>query len=81
MEKDSRPEIVHYKDEGCELAPSCLECPFDRCVLEEGGVASARKRERNQEIKELANQGVTVPELAERYGVSLRTIQRILSSK
>lgn len=79
MERDSRPEFVHYKDEGCELAPSCLECPFDRCILEEGGVASARKQERNQEIKELANKGVTVPELAERYGVNIRTIQRVLS--
>ena len=81
MEKDDRPEYIHYKDEGCELSPSCLECPFERCILEEGGVASARKKERNQEIKDLANQGVTVPELAERYGVNVRTIQRVLSSK
>ena len=81
MERDSRPEFVHYKDEGCELAPSCLECPFDRCLLEEGGVATVQKKERNQEIKELAEKGMTVPELAEKYGVSDRTIQRVLSKK
>jgi hypothetical protein len=81
MGKDSRPEFVHYKDEGCELAPSCLECPFEKCILEEGGIASVLKKERNQEIKNLATQGITELELAERYGVSLRTIQRILSRK
>ena len=81
MERDSRPEFVHYKDEGCELSPSCLECPFDKCIIEEGGVIMARKQERNQEIKELANKGVSVPELVDRYGVSFRTIQRILGNK
>ena len=79
MEKDSRPEFVHYKDEGCELAPSCLECPFEKCILEEGGVATVRKKERNQEIKELANKGMGIPELADRFRVNIRTIKRVLS--
>lgn len=77
--EDSRPEFVHYKDEGCELASSCLECPFEKCILEEGGVVTLRKKERNQAIKKLAGKGVSVPELADRYGVSPRTIQRVLS--
>ena len=61
------------------MAPSCLECPFDRCILEEGGVASARKQEWNEEIKELASKGVSISELAERYSLNIRTIQRVLS--
>ena len=27
---DLRPEFCQYRDEGCELAGSCLNCPFAR---------------------------------------------------
>ena len=32
---DRRPEETHYRDTGCELAPSCLQCPMERCVYDE----------------------------------------------
>ena len=31
---DLPPEFCIYTDEGCELAESCLECPFSRCIEE-----------------------------------------------
>ena len=31
VRKGALPEHATYKDEGCELAPSCLRCPFARC--------------------------------------------------
>ena len=27
-EPDLPPEYCHYRDEGCDLAESCLDCPF-----------------------------------------------------
>ena len=29
--RDAYPEGTDYKDRGCQLAPACLSCPFDRC--------------------------------------------------
>ncbi len=29
---DLLPEYCIYKDEGCKLAASCLDCPFPRCM-------------------------------------------------
>ena len=34
---DLPPEYCQYRDEGCALAPSCLNCPFPSCVFEERG--------------------------------------------
>ncbi len=33
-ELDLPPEYCHYQDEGCELADSCLNCPFARCIYD-----------------------------------------------
>ncbi|MCI0778246.1 MAG: hypothetical protein J4N95_08690 [Chloroflexi bacterium] len=30
IRKEALPENHDYKDTGCELAPSCLSCPFPR---------------------------------------------------
>ena len=32
---------VDYKDEGCNLAPSCLRCPFERCQFDTPEVSTA----------------------------------------
>jgi len=32
---DLKPEYCHYKDEGCEYARSCLECPYPQCLYDE----------------------------------------------
>ena len=79
--KDDRPEFVHYKDEGCELAPSCLECPREKCVFDEPGETSAarRRRQRNEEIKARWKRGDLPADLAKEYRVNRRTIERILT--
>ncbi|MFC2011982.1 hypothetical protein ACFLVU_02510 [Chloroflexota bacterium] len=41
-ELDLPPEYCHYRDEGCDLAESCLNCPFARCVYDEPGGISPR---------------------------------------
>ena len=32
-QRDSRPERVQYRDEGCDIAPECLACPLPKCRL------------------------------------------------
>jgi len=77
---DLPPEYCHYRDEGCELADSCLSCPFPECIYAQPrGKQRWLKRLRDREVLRLfTNQGKGVNELALVFGVSRRTIQRIL---
>ena len=73
------PEHCHYQDEGCTLADSCLKCPFPRCIYDlPGGGTRLFKEGRNKEIIRLALAGKTAKELALKFGVSRRTVQRAL---
>ena len=79
---DRRPEFCQYRDEGCELAGSCLDCPFALCKYDQpGGKQLWMNRVRNREIARLhANEGRKIKELAEMFGISERTVQRILKT-
>jgi len=80
-EPDLRPEYCHYRDEGCEFARSCLNCPFEQCLFEEPrGRQRWLKERRHREIKRLHDGGRGKRELAVLFGVSLRTIQRALKN-
>ena len=78
--KDLFPEHVGYKDEGCDLANSCLNCPYEECVYDTpGGKRYWKKKERSAEMIRLhTEEGKAVKELAAMYGVSKRTVQRAL---
>lgn len=79
-EADLPPEFCHYRDEGCELADSCLNCPFPQCLYEQPrGKQRWLKKARDREIVRLfQSKGKSVKELAQVFGVSERTIQRAL---
>ncbi|HEX74265.1 MAG TPA: hypothetical protein G4N93_03865 [Dehalococcoidia bacterium] len=79
-ELDLPPEYCHYRDRGCEFADSCLNCPFPRCIYDQpGGKKHWLKKMRNREMARLfINEGKAVKELASMFGVSLRTVQRVL---
>jgi hypothetical protein len=79
-ELDLPPEYCHYRDEGCEFADSCLNCPFPQCIYEQPrGRQRWLKRLRAGEIMRLfTTGGKGVKELAIMFGVSQRTIQRAL---
>jgi hypothetical protein len=76
---DNLPEYTLYRDEGCEAAPKCLECPYPGC-LEEAPVdrRQAATAVRESEIVALHSRGMKTAEIAVRLGVSLRTAQRTL---
>ena len=80
-ERDLLPEYCHYRDEGCELADSCLGCPFPRCIYEEPrGKQRWLKELRNKEISRLFSNGYGTRALGKMFGLSRRTIQRALKS-
>ncbi len=80
-EPDLPPEYCRYRDEGCEFADSCLNCPFPQCLYEEPrGRQRWLKELRNREISRLFSDGWGVKELALLLGLSQRTVQRALKS-
>jgi len=78
--QDLPPEYCHYKDDGCELADSCLNCPFPDCIYAQpGGKQLWLKGLRDKEVLRLfTTRGKGEKELAFMFGVSRRTIQRML---
>ena len=78
---DLPPEYCQYQDEGCEFAQSCLSCPLPICIYDEpGGRQKLLKRRRAAEMARLfTKDGKSVRELAQTFGVSIRTIQRALN--
>ena len=75
---DALPEFQVYRDDGCEVSPSCLRCPLPVCKYDDPGMLSrARRRQRDTQVKELLARDIPVAEVAQRSGVGLRTIARI----
>ncbi len=77
---DSLPEYSEYRDQGCDLSPSCLKCPLPRCRHDkQEGSRRASKRLRNMEIfRQRTASGRSISELAKEFDLSKRTIQRII---
>ena len=80
IELDLPPEFCHYQDNGCEFADSCLDCPFPECLYAQpGGKQRWLKELRDEAVLRLfTSQSKTVKDLALMFGVSRRTIQRII---
>ena len=81
-EMDLPPEYCHYRDEGCEFADSCLDCPLPKCIYDEpGGRQHWLKGQRDRELVRLLYvEGKGVMEMALRFGISQRTVQRALKN-
>ncbi len=80
IEPDLPPEYCHYQDKGCEFSDSCLNCPLLRCIYDEsGGRQRQLKKFRDMEMARLfTTEGKEVKELALRFDISQRTVQRAL---
>jgi hypothetical protein len=77
---DLLPEYCEYKDEGCSLAPSCLNCPFPQCVLDlsRGEKKQAVNLRKAAIVRLLTLENKTLKDIADRLKVSQRTIIRDL---
>ena len=82
IDLDPPPEYCHYQDEGCELAPSCLRCLFPSCRYDiVNGHRGGAREFRDTQIQKLRRQGLTIADIATRFGVSKRTIHRAMRRK
>ncbi len=77
---DSLPEEMHYADTGCEASASCLKCPLPMCKFDDPAWYQAHKtRERDMEVvAAFREEGLRVFEVADRLGISARTVSRAL---
>ena len=81
---DALPEFFPYRDEGCEVAPSCLRCPLSQCKYDDPlAYHRSVRTERDRSIlKMIQQEGVPpggIAELARRFDLSIRTVHRILA--
>ena len=77
---DTLPEHYTYKDDGCEVSPSCLRCPLPQCKHDAPGwYLRERRAQRDRTMSRLrSREGLSVTQLADRFGVSKRTVFRAL---
>lgn len=82
VRSDALPEFTRYRDSGCDVHPSCLTCPLPRCRYEEpGGLRALLNKTRDEQIAAQRATGMPVAELATRFGVSRRTVFRVLGTR
>jgi len=78
---DSLPDDSNWKDHGCEFHPACLSCPLSSCIEEQPrGKQKLRMLARAGHMAQLKRQGKTTGEIARLFGVSQRTVQRVLAT-
>ena len=77
---DSRPEEYPYRDDGCEISPSCLRCPLPQCKYDDPRwFLQERRRERDQLVLDTKErESLSVDEVAHKFALSQRTVFRIL---
>jgi len=71
----------HPPDDGCNVAPSCLRCPLERCKYDYGSPAAMNRARRRTAMVELVRSGHTQGEAAELAGVSIRTVRRAIQAE
>ena len=79
VRSDTLPENTRYRDDGCDAAVTCLECPLSLCKYDDPGwLQRENRRTRDDEIFRLRSQQVAVTEISKRFGISTRTVHRIV---
>ena len=77
---DAIPEFYHYEDTGCEVSPSCLNCPLPQCKYDDPDWFQRHRRiARDLKVwSTMQSEELTVEEAAERFSVTVRTVFRIM---
>ena len=77
---DALPEHIEYRDGGCDLAPTCLRCPLERCRYDEpGGRRALITGSRDVAVCRRREEGSGIDLLAAEFGLSRRSVFRILA--
>lgn len=69
----------YYLDTGCDLAASCLACPFVLCRYDVGWVDEGRMK-RDVAVREMRAAKLGVGYVAEHFNISERTVHRIMKA-
>lgn len=82
VRSDTLPEHSTYRDDGCEVCRSCLECPLPMCKYDDPGWFQRESRRARDEAILCARrqEGLSVLVVAARFGVSTRTVHRVLQT-
>ena len=74
------PNSNYYKDEGCDISPSCLTCPLPQCKYDDPiWYQQYRRLAKDFEMwNTIRSESLTTDEAAERFSVTPRTIFRII---
>lgn len=77
---DALPEHTDYADTGCDLAPSCLNCPLPRCKYDSpGGAAAMLRNSRDAAIADaVRRRNLPIDDVAAMFGLSRRSVFRAL---
>ena len=81
---DALPEAQigegYYRDTGCEVAPSCLNCPLPVCRYDRlGGSRSILNHSsRDPAIRAARAAGESIEAIMARFGIGRRTAYRVL---
>ena len=79
VRSDTLPENTRYKDDGCDASLACLKCPLSLCKYDDPGwLQRENRRTRDDEIFRLRSQQIPVAEISKRFGISTRTVHRIV---
>ena len=79
VRSDTLPENTRYKDDGCDVSSTCLSCPLPLCKYDDPGwLQRESRRTRDDEIFRLREERVPVAEISQRFGISTRTVHRIV---
>lgn len=81
MRVDTLPERYPYFDNGCEVAPKCLQCPLAQCKYDNLGwqVRDVRRRRDEAVRVAYAMRKCTTAEIAAQFHISKRTMYRIIA--
>jgi hypothetical protein len=77
------PANFSHQDTGCVVSPSCLACPRSICIHDEpGGTGMAQRRDHDQKrVEVMVNEGLTIQQAADRFGITERAMYRIKQRK
>jgi len=80
IRSDALPEQLDYRDGGCELSPTCLRCPLERCRYDEpGGARRLLIDSRDETLVRRRDDGVGIDALANEFRISRRSVFRVLA--
>ncbi len=68
-----------FPDEGCDQSPSCLVCPLDFCK-HDVSVDLQERYARNIQVLDAFRDGLSTKELAKKFNIHIKNIQRIVVS-